>query len=237
MSRAPGLSPAEQKTILIMRGEGYFYREIAQKLGRKIGIIGNFLRSPMKYLSKMSTARPKIMGKGDLVRVHRLFSQQSLSLGVVVNGVNLQVSRMTLWRALWRKHRFKHMQMLRTMDLTSTQSLMLRGLWSGRRLIGAMKIVESRWPRWLRTRVDEYKELKKDLRRSPQWWLRCYSVSVISSEGKSNLSIIERTVNAEGYIKELENIWYLLVQRISITPTWLCTIMNRCTVLMLLIHF
>ncbi|RCN26914.1 hypothetical protein ANCCAN_27357 [Ancylostoma caninum] len=94
------LSSVEQAQIEVLHDEGFSNRTIAAQLGRSHGLVDRYLRNPSTYYKQPNSVRPKLLTPNDSRMIKKLESDSTLSLAQMWAQLDLNISRMTMWRSV-----------------------------------------------------------------------------------------------------------------------------------------
>ncbi|RCN24441.1 hypothetical protein ANCCAN_29862, partial [Ancylostoma caninum] len=94
------LSSVEQAQIEVLHDEGFSNRTIAAQLGRSHRFVNRYLRNPSTYHKQPNSGRPKLLTPNDSRMIKRLESNSTLSLAQMWAQLDLNISRMTMWRSV-----------------------------------------------------------------------------------------------------------------------------------------
>ncbi len=100
MPRGLRLSEFERGQITELDKSGCSLREIARRLQRTVGVVRNYLADPVKYGSKHSSGRPKVLSERDRRVILQLASNSRSSINKIRAQAGVSASRWTVWRAV-----------------------------------------------------------------------------------------------------------------------------------------
>lgn len=102
MPRAKELTDYEKGQIDAYRTEGKGYGEIAKQLGRSRGAVQDYVTKRRGYGQKKRSGRPKKLSKRDERQIGRAASNSFKSTATIKRGLNFDVSRETVRKAIQR---------------------------------------------------------------------------------------------------------------------------------------
>lgn len=100
MGKRLPLTALEQGQIIAFNRSGMSQRDIANLLGRSKTVIQHFLKDPVRYGSVKSTGRPNKLSDRSKRAVIRKISNSSMGVRKVKSALQLDVSHLTVWRAV-----------------------------------------------------------------------------------------------------------------------------------------
>lgn len=100
MPRGKCLTQFERGEIFALHDYGKTMREIARRIHRSDRVVRNFLKSPASYGQKKRSGRRKKLSPRDERRIVHAATNTSKGCSTLKRELNLNVSRMTVWRVL-----------------------------------------------------------------------------------------------------------------------------------------
>lgn len=102
MPRGTKLTEREIGRIEAYKEEGKGLRAMARALGRSAGLIKNYLDNPEGYGKKKRKGRKRKLSKRVERQIGRAASNSTKSVNQIKSELDLDVSKVTIWRALKR---------------------------------------------------------------------------------------------------------------------------------------
>lgn len=128
MSPSPPLSQEKHFKMAELCAQGLSIRLICAQVPFSKSI-SRFLKDPSGYNKKRSPGRPRKFTEHDERRVERTLQAGHSSAALIVNTLQLPVSRVTMWKTIRRVKHYPYVKKKQTLILSSTLKQGLRRHW------------------------------------------------------------------------------------------------------------
>lgn len=213
MARGPPLTADEQFAAVRMQAGGNIVVDIAKALNRSPGVISRFLSAPATYNTKRSPGRPREISKNERRAISRELEKGNTSCDKIRRSLGLTVSKVTVWREIMRQRQFRYRRMQRVSILTARHKQHRMEFSTKHAAWGKRwdKVIFSDEKRFNLDGPDGYKSYWHKHGTPQKSYVRRHSGgkstmvwAAISALGKSEISFVDVTMDAEKYGEVLE---------------------------------